>query len=55
MPKVFISYARADRDSARKVFTNLNAADGIEPWFDMESLLPGMKWKPAIRKAIREL
>jgi len=27
---------------------------GIEPWLDKENLLPGMKWEPAIRKAIRE-
>jgi hypothetical protein len=26
----------------------------IRVWFDREDLLPGVRWKPAIRKAIRE-
>ena len=51
--KVFISYATEDYDTARRVYDDLKAA-GVEPWLDREDLLPGGKWKYAIRKAIRE-
>jgi len=54
MQKVFISYARRDIESARRLFNELRIIENIEPWFDKESLLPGAKWRPAIRKAIRE-
>ena len=49
---VFISYAREDRDVARKLFSELRTA-GLDPWFDEESLLPGQKWRPAILEGIR--
>ena len=54
MVKVFISYAHEDQDSATRLYRELKAVNGIEPWFDKESLGPGMRWKPAIRKNIRE-
>jgi len=54
MTKVFISYAHEDQSSANRLYTELKAVSGIEPWFDKESLGPGMRWKPAIRKNIRE-
>jgi hypothetical protein len=54
MPKVFISYARLDKDLAHRVYDDLCAMNGVEPWLDIYSLLPGIKYKPAIRKAIRE-
>jgi len=54
MTKVFISYAHEDLETAQKLYEQLLAIPGIEPWFDKANLLPGMKWKPAIRKAIRE-
>lgn len=54
MKKVFLSYARTDRDRARKLYEALNALPGIEVWFDEANLIPGVRWKPAIRKAIRE-
>lgn len=52
--RVFISYAHEDIESANKLYEQLKAIDGVSPWFDKESLLPGIKWKPAIKKAIRE-
>lgn len=52
--RVFISYAHEDIQSALRLYEQLKATDGISPWFDKESLLPGMKWRPAIKKAIRE-
>jgi len=54
MTSVFVSYARADGDAAERLFHALRSVTGIEPWIDKHSLSPGMKWKPAIRKAIRE-
>jgi hypothetical protein len=52
--RVFISYAHEDVQSARKIYQDLKSVDGIRPWFDKNDLLPGMKWRPAIKKAIRE-
>ena len=54
MAKVFISYAHEDQESALRFYRELSTVDGIEPWLDKECLQPGMKWRPAIRKAIRE-
>ena len=54
MTKVFISYGREDLEAARKLYYELKSVLGVDPWFDKECLLPGMRWRPAIRKAIRE-
>jgi len=54
MIQVFISYAREDFELAKRLYDELKSIDGIEPWLDKECLLPGMKWRPATRKAIRE-
>lgn len=54
MKKAFISYAREDIEAARKLYKILERVPSIDPWFDEVNLLPGMKWEPAIRKAIRE-
>lgn len=54
MTKIFISYAHEDIASARRLYKQLKGVPGVEPWFDKENLLPGVKWRPAIRKAIRE-
>lgn len=52
--KVFISYAREDYASAKKLFDYLKQLNDIEPWLDKESLLPGMDWKHEIMVALRE-
>lgn len=54
MLKVFISYAREDVEAALRLYRKLKATEGVAPWIDKECLQPGMKWRPAIRKAIRE-
>jgi len=51
-PFVFLSYARDDLDSARRIFQELTRA-GVRVWFDKESLLPGQNWSGAVRKGIR--
>ena len=51
--KIFISYARVDAEPVADIHRRLKAA-GYEPWIDSEDLLPGVKWKDAIIKAVRE-
>lgn len=51
--KVFLCYARPDRDRVDQLYENLSLA-GLEPWMDTHRLLPGEKWERAIRKTIRE-
>jgi hypothetical protein len=51
--RVFISYAREDFDSAKRLYQELKDA-GAEPWLDKESIKAGTKWQPAIRSAINE-
>jgi hypothetical protein len=53
MSKLFLSYARADEQCARRLFTDLRNR-GLDVWFDQESLLPGQDWKAEIDKAIAE-
>jgi nucleotide sugar dehydrogenase len=51
-PRVFICYAREDKNSALNLYNSLRSWD-CEPWMDTESLLPGQEWHSAVRKAIR--
>lgn len=49
----FISYAREDRDVARRLYRDLSES-GAQPWLDVENLLGGQDWQLAIGSAIRE-
>jgi len=51
--KIFISYAREDIETARKLYHDLKQA-GITPWMDKEDILIGENWKIAIRQAMKE-
>ncbi len=51
-PHVFISYLRTDRAVVGRLAEELRS-NGIEVWLDRERLLPGQKWKKAIRTAIQ--
>lgn len=51
--KVFISYAREDAVSARRLADDLTCM-GVEPWLDQEQLLPGQAWESAIQTALEE-
>lgn len=53
MKKVFLSYARADARKAKRLYEDLSRKPSLRVWFD-RNLLPGQRWEPAIRKAIRE-
>jgi hypothetical protein len=50
---IFLSYAREDEEIAAKLYHDLSDA-GLSIWFDKISLRPGQRWKPTIKKAIRE-
>lgn len=48
--KVFVSYAKEDRDRALKYY-DLLAQEGAAPWLDVKQLLPGQNWEAEIEKA----
>lgn len=50
--KVFLCHSSGDKPEIRKWYRRL-VADGVDAWLDVESLLPGQKWKIEIPKAIR--
>jgi len=50
--KVFLSYAREDRETALKLYDDFRRI-GIPVWLDEKSLLPGQNWKYEIRQAIK--
>ena len=52
-PGIFVSYARQDKAKIEDVYTMLMSA-GCQPWVDRKDILPGEKWEPLIKKAIRE-
>lgn len=51
--KVFISYAREDQEIARKLYNDLKSA-GVNPWLDVEDILPGQNWKVVTKRALKE-
>lgn len=53
MIQIFISYAREDQQVAKRLHADLRNS-GVEPWLDVEDLLPGMRWQTALRSAIEE-
>ncbi|MCP4343976.1 MAG: TIR domain-containing protein [Desulfobacterales bacterium] len=53
MKKVFISYAREDIETARKLYHDLKKA-GLDPWMGDIDLLPGQRWKTEVEKAIKK-
>ncbi len=48
---IFISYAREDYGSAKKLYDGLKNA-GLKPWLDTENILPGQNWDEEIQKAV---
>jgi hypothetical protein len=52
MSLAFISYAREDREAARRLARDLKSR-GINTWMDEDDLLPGQDWKAEISKAVR--
>jgi hypothetical protein len=54
MPKVFISYAREDKNSATEIYEKLANTGNIEPWLDTKKIESGREWQREIRMAISE-
>jgi len=50
--KVFLCYSSDDKAAVHTLFHRLHA-DGIDPWFDEKSLLPGQDKEMEIQKAVR--
>src|SRR5215212_1512514 len=50
--KIFLSYARNDREAARKLYEVLKTG-GIDVWFDEAELVPGAEWESALKEAIK--
>jgi hypothetical protein len=51
MSRIFISYAREDRDSAVRLSRELRQA-GLAPWIDVQDLIGGQDWRLAVTEAI---
>ena len=51
--KVFVSYAKEDRDLALKYY-DLFLQEGAAPWMDVKHLLPGQNWEAEIDKAFSD-
>ena len=50
--RIFISYVREDTDCVDRLASAL-LTKGFDVWIDRTHLMPGMRWKSTIRKAIR--
>jgi DNA-binding NarL/FixJ family response regulator len=51
--KIFLCYSRDDKEKVCEVYDSLNDK-GYKPWMDIKNMLPGEKWKYAIREAISD-
>jgi formylglycine-generating enzyme required for sulfatase activity len=51
--RIFISYAREDETRVKLLYQQLADA-GFQPWLDREHIIPGMKWEPVIKKALKQ-
>jgi hypothetical protein len=49
--RVFLCHSSGDKPAVRDLCRRLRA-DGFEPWFDEQSLVPGQDWKEEIPKAV---
>jgi hypothetical protein len=51
--RVFLCHSGLDKPTVRTLYRELKA-EGIDPWFDEEELVPGEDWELTIRRAVRE-
>jgi len=49
--RIFLCHASEDENAVRNLYTRLKA-EGFNPWFDEESLLPGQDWREEIKKEV---
>src|SRR5260370_37780731 len=50
--RVFLSHAGADTLAARR-FAEILRRNGVDVWFDRDSLQPGERWMEALERAIQ--
>lgn len=50
--KVFLCHGSEDKHAIRQIYDRLRD-DGVIPWLDEKSILPGQDWDTEIRKAVR--
>ena len=50
-PKVFLAYAAEDVATVERLFQALES-EGFAPWMDRKKLLPGQRWRRALRQAV---
>src|SRR4051812_24116869 len=53
MAHVFVSYVRDNYGEVERLCKQLSAR-GVNVWLDRKAILPGQRWKEAIRKAIKD-
>jgi hypothetical protein len=52
--KVFLCHASPDKPQVFELYKRLAAEGWIDPWLDVENLLPGQYWSSAIEQALTE-
>ncbi len=52
MIKLFLSYAREDRERVEKIYKKL-LQNNFSPWMDTKNILPGELWENSIENAIK--
>jgi len=50
--RLFLCHASQDKPIVRELYQRLNQEDWIDPWLDVERLLPGQDWNLEIEKAV---
>jgi hypothetical protein len=50
--QVFLCHSSVDKPTVRNLYNRLQA-EGVEPWLDEVTLLPGQNWRAEIKKRIR--
>jgi hypothetical protein len=50
---IFLCHSSGDKEKVRRLYAELKQS-GFKPWLDEEDLVPGIRWEPAIRKAVKE-
>src|SRR5512133_1684896 len=50
--RVFLCHASQDKPTVRELYEKLAAEAWIDPWLDVEKLLPGQAWDLEIKKAV---
>ncbi len=51
--KVFLCHSSKDKPKVRQYYDRLRIEKGIDPWLDVEKLLPGVDWDLEIRSAVK--